>query len=148
MRGIPQPTNEWPLRRLYRGGIRVVFVALVVMSNAHCRLAAAEQVIASFRAGACHRLGQALPIGIPPNGCDNESGCMCRGATLMTVVDVDEVGELRDGNPNGFLVEDAVWSDAKFVLVLRGSEYRSGLGNFPKVITGRQRRALMASFLI
>ena len=40
-------------------------------------------IVASHRAA-----GESLPIGMPGDGCENESGCICRGATLADGVDL------------------------------------------------------------
>jgi hypothetical protein len=36
---------------------------------------------------ACRAAGLPTPIGLPDPGCDNESGCICRGATVATPLD-------------------------------------------------------------
>lgn len=41
------------------------------------------EVVAEYSAA-----GVPLPIGLPVPGCDNESGCICRGATLAHGVDL------------------------------------------------------------
>jgi hypothetical protein len=60
---------------------------LVLVANWHCQAGAAEvvQVMASRQANADG--SPALPIHLPPGTCENESGCMCRGATLAVSVD-------------------------------------------------------------
>ena len=60
---------------------------LVLVANWHCQVGAAEvvQVMASRHVSADG--SPALPINLPPGTCENESGCMCRGATLAVSVD-------------------------------------------------------------
>ena len=61
---------------------------LVLVANWHCQVGAAEEVrtMCSRRVDAC---GVPLPAppNLPPGACENESGCMCRGATLVVSVD-------------------------------------------------------------
>lgn len=64
------------------------FSLLVLVSNWHCQVGAAEVVVAMASRLANADGSPARPINLPPGGCENESGCMCRGATLAVGVDV------------------------------------------------------------
>ena len=61
---------------------------LVLIANWHCQTGAAEEVrtMASRRINAGGAPVPA-PVNLPPGTCENESGCMCRGATLAVSVD-------------------------------------------------------------
>jgi len=61
---------------------------LVLVANWHCQAGAAEEVrtMASRRIDAGGAPVPA-PVNLPPGTCENESGCMCRGATLAVSVD-------------------------------------------------------------
>ncbi|MCE9528557.1 MAG: hypothetical protein K8R36_21135 [Planctomycetales bacterium] len=64
------------------------FSLLVLVSNWHCQVGAAE-VVREMVARQLNEDGSpARPINLPQGGCENESGCMCRGATLAVSVDL------------------------------------------------------------
>jgi hypothetical protein len=64
---------------------------LVLIANWHCQAGAAEvvRVMASRHVNADGSPAQ--PIHVPPGTCENESGCMCRGATLAVSVDAAQL---------------------------------------------------------
>lgn len=70
-----------------RSTLHVGSTLLVVVASLHCawEWQSALQQMAS--ATIQSRAGLPMPIGWPVPGCENESGCMCRGATLAQSVD-------------------------------------------------------------
>ena len=72
---------------------------LVLVSNWHCQTGAAEEVrIMATRRVDADGMPLPAPVNLPPGACENESGCMCRGATLAVNVDAaplaPQLGEL------------------------------------------------------
>jgi hypothetical protein len=63
------------------------FSLLVLVSNWHCQVGAAEVVVAMASRQVNADGSPARPINLPPGSCENESGCMCRGATLAVSLD-------------------------------------------------------------
>jgi hypothetical protein len=85
---LPSTLKGVTLRSLHiRSLLSPALSLLVLIANWHCQVGAAEvvQVMASRHVDADG--SPALPINLPPGTCENESGCMCRGATLAVSVD-------------------------------------------------------------
>jgi hypothetical protein len=114
---------------------------LVLIANWHCQAGAAEvvQVMASRHINADG--SPALPIHLPPGTCENESGCMCRGATLAVSVDAaplaPQLSDLLAIPPNNAAGEP---------LLSPQSAPDSDLFRSP-AISGRMLRAHSVSFL-
>jgi len=61
---------------------------MVLVSNAECQVSAGE-IVRSMASRHVNADGSpARPLNLPPGSCDNEYGCMCRGATLVVNMDV------------------------------------------------------------
>lgn len=61
---------------------------MVLVSNAECQVSAGE-IVRSMASRHVNADGSpARPLNLPPGSCDNEYGCMCRGATLAVNMDV------------------------------------------------------------
>ena len=71
-----------------RSLLPAAFSLLVLVSNWHCQVGAAEVVRAMASSPVNEDGSPARPLKLPPGSCDNESGCMCRGATLAVSMDV------------------------------------------------------------
>ncbi len=117
---------------------------LLVAAALHCPLewqAAIGQMVEIARLRAA---GEALPIGMPLPGCENESGCICRGATVAHAVDISclarDVGHwLPPSDPSAF----------QCIEVGDSANVRSPDSKcLAPPITGRQLRALYASLVI
>jgi hypothetical protein len=63
------------------------FSLMVLVQNWECQVNAAEVVKAMASRQVNADGSPVRPINLPPGGCDNESGCMCRGATLAVNMD-------------------------------------------------------------
>lgn len=61
---------------------------MVLVSNGECQVSAAEIVRSMASRHVSEDGSPARPLNLPPGSCDNEYGCMCRGATLVVNVDV------------------------------------------------------------
>lgn len=61
---------------------------MVLVQNWECQVSAAEVVKAMASRQVNADGSPVRPINLPPGSCDNESGCMCRGATLAVNMDV------------------------------------------------------------
>src|SRR6188474_1753504 len=70
---------------------------LVVVTSLHCAWEWQAALKQMAGAAAYREAGLPLPIGWPHPGCENESGCMCRGATLAQAV---ETADLERGAGN------------------------------------------------
>ena len=133
-------------RSQIRRPLHVGLALLVVMASLHCAWewqAALKQMAA---ATAHSRAGLPLPIGWPHPGCENESGCMCRGATLAQAVDTADLqGALGDWLRT--TVDLAIMIHPRDATA-RGLSPPRDLLCFAPPISGRQLRALYASLVI
>jgi hypothetical protein len=129
-----------------RRPLHVGLALLVVVASLHCAWewqAALKQMAA---ATAHSRAGLPMPIGWPLPGCENESGCICRGATLAQAVDT---ADLRGA------LGDWLWTAADLPVAIHPRD-ATGSGLSPPrdlfclapPISGRQLRALYASLVI
>jgi hypothetical protein len=123
----------------------VALAALIVVASLHCAWewqAEFKQltIAVTYRAG-----GQPLPL-LPSHGCDNEYGCICRGATVALTIDVAHCQAL----PSELLPVDLEINPVgNFVLDLaRNLPAIAECDSKPPPISGRQLRALYASLLI
>ena len=71
----------------YRALLHSALAALVVVASLHCACEWQEGFERIALAATCRAAHEPLPF-MPPTGCDNESGCLCRGATQAQPLDV------------------------------------------------------------
>ena len=69
----------------------LLLATLVVATNLHCLWESANVIQCEAALARFARQHETVPFGFPQGGCEDESGCMCRGATLATAVDVSEL---------------------------------------------------------
>jgi hypothetical protein len=89
--------------------------------------------------------GEPLPIGGPPEDCGNESGCICRGATLANGIDLALFVPLQVD----LLIADTAAAQFGIVPV----EFTIGSGLYddlcsPPQLSGRILRAHLSSLVI
>ena len=89
--------------------------------------------------------GEPSPIGVPREDCGNESGCICRGATLAYGVDMAQFVPLQVD----LLIADGAASQFGIVPV----EFNIGSGLYddlcsPPPLSGRILRAHLSSLVI
>jgi hypothetical protein len=71
------------LKRRLRRLVTAPCALLIVIALQHCLWEGAMAARHAQSVAALAATGEPLPIGMPKPGCDNESGCICRGATLV-----------------------------------------------------------------
>ena len=136
--------------RMFRSHLRFTFhvslALLVVVASMHCAWewqAALKQMTA---AAAYRHAGLPLPIGWPHPGCENETGCMCRGATLVQAVETADLQ--RDAGEWLLIASDLAIVPHQCEVADRGLSHPPGLLFFARPISGRYLRALYASLVI
>ncbi len=91
-----------------------------------------------------HRLELPSPVQAPVHDCDRESGCICRGATQVALLDVShcqaQSGELLSPHLN----------ELSIALADLSADFEHQIDNLALAppISGRQLRALYASLVI
>jgi hypothetical protein len=138
--------------RIVRSQIRrlvsVALAILVVAALARCSWEEARELAQWSSTVALHRAACPSPIQVPIHDCDQESGCICRGATLVAAVCVNhcqpaeqELIPLDLASAGcGMSVEDCSGASAH----LAASDYEMAM----PPVSGRQLRALYASLVI
>ena len=130
-----------------RRPLTLALVLLVVAKLLHCTWEEAREIEQHFRVVAIQQAGHAAPIEPKRHDCDNESGCICRGATLAHAVDVAGF----KGVETTKLPIDLGLAPAGCTLALVAaceSRPSAERGFFAPLISGRQLRALYASLTI
>jgi hypothetical protein len=132
------------MQRLRGRSFLLAATLLLVVATLHCPWewqAAISQIV---EVGHYRRTGQAVPIGIPARGCENESGCICRGATLAQAMDT-----------SCLTTSTSRWVLLELPRGIVGAEVASAIGRsrppdrgLAPPLSGRQLRALYASLLI
>ena len=117
---------------------------LVVIALQHCLWEGAmavrhAQFVASFVAA-----GEPLPIGMPKPGCDNESGCICRGATIVQITAVIAPPTFHFGH---FLTAEGALQPEWLVEEAVPIRVHDGLHG-PPPVSGRILRAHLSSLVI
>jgi hypothetical protein len=138
--------------RFARAAIRrllTTFLALLMgLAPLHCAWSEALELQQHFKIVAHLQSGHAAPFESSPHDCGNESGCICRGATLAHAVQADHGGSrLTDLLPIDLgLTQLAIGADVT-ALGNGWNAVADDLFDAPPV-SGRQLRALFASLVI
>jgi len=129
--------------RHYRRPLTFAAVLLLAVAYWHCAWEWAAE-LKHLRAVQHSAANQSLP-GSPAQGCENESGCICQGATLAHQVSADCLA-----------ADDLRWQLADLPVAVSETGFAecAGCERLPQSptrippISGRQLRALYASLLI
>ena len=132
-------------RIMHRHRFVLTPAAIILLAGAffHCALEWQAElnhrhVLAAYRAA-----GQPLPIGLPVHGCDDESGCICRGATVATLTDADG---LAAANSLSQWLE--LPPPSQFYYAEVSTQVSAPAECLAPPLSGRQLRALYASLVI
>lgn len=129
----------------FRRSLHVSLALLVVGASLHCAWEWQTSIKQMASATAYQRAGLPLPIGWPHPGC-NESGCICRGATIAQAVDFADLHAVA-----------GQWLPAAAELAPSPRYHSAASGEFllhgdhclfAPPISGRQLRALYVSLVI
>jgi hypothetical protein len=118
-------------------------ILLLAVAFFHCAWEWQAELNHRHALAAYREAGLPPPIGFPDPGCDNESGCICRGATVATPLDA---GALN--------AADALWQWLELPPVAQFYFSEALAKSLPPIeciappLSGRQLRALYASFVI
>jgi hypothetical protein len=115
------------------------FAVMILAAHCHCVM---EHAWALDAAGP-PRGAASLPVAPAPADCENESGCICKGATLAVVVDLPPVEvcfDLFDGFISPYYGEVAI--DQAAGLLPRPPDEHA------PVLSAQTLRALLQSYLI
>ena len=128
----------------WHGSLTIFLTLLMAGAPLHCLSHAGECVQHHAHIAQHLAEGEPLPVEQPPPPCDNESGCICRGAVLAEHVNPSLVA------PKGLdylLDQPALHFIDKNELA---SQYggRLACDHCPAPLSGRMLRARLASFLI
>jgi hypothetical protein len=130
----------------HRAIIHSALAALVAGALAHCSWEEARELAQRARTTAQHRLALPSPVQAPVHDCGHESGCICRGATQVHAIDVAHLKatpvdlltlELCN-RPLCSAYDDSAAAGVSFI----DHDFSA------PPISGRQLRALLASFVI
>jgi hypothetical protein len=120
---------------------------LVIAKMQHCMWEEGREMRQQFEVAASRDAGHSAPVEPKRHDCDQESGCMCRGATLAMGVDVSHFQAQEMARlPADFAQAPLGWSVDLFAEVA-ADEALDHLFTSPP-ISGRQLRALYASLVI
>ena len=137
----------FPFALAARRPLTLALALLVVAKMLHCMWEEAREIEQHFRVVAIQQAGHSAPIEPKRHDCDNESGCICRGATVAQAVDVTDFRGLETAR----LPIDLGLAPAGCTLALVAA-CESGPPTerefFAPPISGRQLRALYASLTI
>jgi hypothetical protein len=119
--------------------------AILLLATAffHCAWEWPEELSHHHALAAYRTEGLPPPIGLPERGCDNESGCICRGATVATPLDAGALS-----------AADALWQWLQLPPVAQFYVTWGLAKSLPRdeciapPLSGRQLRALYASLVI
>jgi hypothetical protein len=132
------------VNRAARSFLHVALALLVTAALARCSWEEACEVAQRTSLVAGHRLQLPSPVQKPVHDCDHESGCICRGATQVAIIDAAHC----DAQPAELLAPPAscsvFWVDF-------GHSSQQSLDDccfLARPISGRQLRAHLASLVI
>ena len=128
----------------YRRPLTLATVLLLITANCHCAWEWQAElhllgVVAEHRAA-----GEPLPIGLPAPGCDDESGCICRGAIISHAASVDRITT----SDWGWQIDFPSVVTGEWIACEPAAGRNPDCQRFAPPISGRQLRALYASLLI
>ena len=125
-----------------RAALHFALALLVLVAAVHCTLESQHALAGSLAAATHREAGTPLPFSLP-HGCENESGCFCRGATQAREVNLSFMA----AEASEFLAAaESLLVPVKSFSVLLPALWH--VLDEPRSISGRQLRALYASFLI
>jgi hypothetical protein len=127
-----------------RATIHAALAALIVTALSHCMWEDSRELAQTMSTLAQHRLALPSPIQAPVHDCGHESGCICRGATLLVALQVDHC------QPQAAELLSPTENELSFFVADLSAECESQNDSDPHVppLSGRQLRALYASLLI
>jgi|SRR6187549_2516407 hypothetical protein len=129
--------------RYYRFS-RAGLSALVLIALAHCAWEESQALAQHVCVLSLHRQGLPSPIDRPAHDCQHESGCICRGATLVLALDVSAwQAQALDWLPIDLFALPAMYGTDLVAATLQNDRH-----NMPPPLSGRQLRALYANFVI
>jgi len=133
---LTEPSRRW---------LTVGLTGLIVAALAHCAWEESRELAQWKAAVRQHRLGQSSPIHAPLHDCGHESGCICRGATIVHAVDASHLNSFGEVSWMLNLLQSTAATTPVGTLELQSFD-DSFFTAAP--ISGRQLRALYASLLI
>lgn len=113
----------------------------MLAASIHCACEAPLALSHSLSAATYRGSSVPLPLSVP-HGCDNESGCLCRGATQAPAFDISPFTPANVGS--SLPLAPPLTAPAQFSAL---GTRPCALDN-PRPISGRQLRAHLASFVI
>ena len=132
-----------PFHRPIRCLLPCVMAMQVVATQAHCTYGGVIAVREMTLRTTLAQRGLSLPINRPAGGCDNESGCMCRGATVVAMLDASQFA--RDFHWLELLLPRAAFGNELATATL-ARPLRDNWMHTP-TLSGRSLRAHIASLL-
>src|SRR5205823_6413116 len=81
--------------RYGRGVSHAALALLVVAALSRCSWEESRELRQWTKILSQHRAGQPTPIHTPLHDCDRESGCICRGATVVQAVNTTDVADMQ-----------------------------------------------------
>ena len=130
---------------IHRAAVHAALALLVVGSLSHCSWEESRELAQLAQALALHEAGQPTPIQAPVHDCDRESGCICRGATLVHAIDSSQLTDLAS---QPCLELDAAQTPGSWQSAVGDVSRNVECLFFEPLISGRQLRALYASLVI
>jgi hypothetical protein len=128
--------------RRFRSALNVALALLVLAASVHCAWESHHALLYSAAAANHRQTATPLPCSLP-HGCDNESGCLCRGATQARAVDISHLTAEQTSEVLAF---------QQLIGLPIPSLHTSPPSGLPidlaPPVSGRQLRALYASLLI
>jgi hypothetical protein len=128
-----------------RSAVHVFLTALIVLTLAHCSWEAAHELAQRARTTLSVRLGLPIPLEQPAHDCGHESGCLCRGATVVVPI---AAPDWRDSGLSQWLLD---LNDRPIFIVAEVSLVKPTLDPHQHAappLFGRILRARYASFVI
>lgn len=128
-----------------RSIIHTALAALVMAALAHCSWEEGREQSQWVRTVSLHRLGMPTPLQTPVHDCTHESGCICRGATIILPADITPFqAQLAEILPVELHPISVVCDRNDLPANSLFAEQQPA----PPPISGRQLRALYASLVI
>jgi len=133
--------------RTTRRWLSASLALLVLAKMQHCMWEEGLEMRQQFNIAACRQAGRPAPIEPQRHDCDHESGCICRGATLVHSADVSHLkGSETARLPADFALAPLGWT-TDLVSGAAADLAPADIFIAPS-LSGRQLRALYASLVI